>query len=177
MAPLQTVSGLLDSYPVLVIAIGLLMRAGLAWQRELSWYEFRTLHGLKRMVFPVLDRLEPMGFGLFVTEKRGRNDPEFIVTNEGGIRETVSLLRNGGGSLHLLSSIKRRPVRHGDPFSRAHVVFTEGQLQTEAFVFLNDDGTTDVYVHKEASVTDPEAHLEGAFEDGDPSGKVSAKLN
>lgn len=177
MAPLQTVTGLLDSYPVLVIAIGLLMRAGLAWQGELSWYEYRTLHGLKRMVFPTLDRLEPMGFGLFVTEKGGRDEEaEYILTAENSVRGVVRSLRRDGGSLHLLSSIKRRPSELGDPYSRAHVVFIEDGEQVEVYVFKNDDGTTDVYTHKEASVTNPEEHLEGAYLDGDPSGKVADTL-
>ena len=170
-----TVTGLLEN-PELVILVGLLMRAGLAWQRELSWYEYRTLHGLKRMLFPTLDRVEPMGFGLFVTEKGGRNDGEYIVTASNSVREVVSGLRSEGGSLHLLSSIKRRSSGRGDTLSRAHVVFTNDGEQTEVYLFANDDGSTDVYTHKEASVTRPNDHLEGAYEDGVTSDRITSAL-
>jgi hypothetical protein len=49
-------------------------------------------------------------------------------------------------------------------------------MQTEAFLFANDDGTTDVYAHHEVSVTDPDGHLEARQRNGDPRGVVRDAL-
>lgn len=166
---------LLTEYPHVALALGLLLRAGLAWQSELSWYEYRTLHGLRRLVFPILDRRFPVVS--FVNPKNGRDDAEFLRTLDFAPRTVVKSLRRGGGSLHLLSSIKRRPSEHGDPLSRAHVVWTHDDgTQTEAFIFSNDDGSTDLYTHHETSVTDPAGHLSDAQTDGDPRGVVRAAI-
>ena len=162
-------------HPEAALLVGLLARIGLAWQSELSWYEYRTFHGLRRLLFPRLQTLLP--FDRFVSRKGGRNDAEYLTTHPADVRTTVSRLRRGGGTLHLISSVKRRPADHGDPLSRAHLRWAHpGGRQTEAFVFANDDGTTDVYAHAENSVTDPVAHLTRGQHDGDPRGVVRAAL-
>jgi len=174
----------LAASPLLVLGLAVVLRAVVAWQHEVTWPEYRTLHGLRRLVFPRLDRLEPFGFRLFTTEKGGRDDPEFLRTVATDVRATACRLRDGGGSLHLVSSVKRRPDTHGDPLSAAHVVWTHPAtpahaepMQTEAYLFRNGDGTTDVYAHYEASVIAPEAHLTTVQRDGDPRGVVTAALD
>jgi hypothetical protein len=168
---------LLFENPVAVLALALVLRAGLAWQRSLTWPEYRTLHGIKRLLFPVLQRRRPFGFAEFVNEKGARSDPEFVTTEHGGVKDVVGLCRDAGGSLHLLSSIKRRPPEHGDKLSMAHVVWTHDDgTQTECYVFRNSDGTTDVYTHHETSVSDPDGHLSDLQTDGDPRGVVRAAL-
>lgn len=170
----MTATDLLTRYPVLVILLGVVMRAALAWQSELSWYEYRTLHGLKRLLFPRLEGRVPVGL---VNEKGGREDAEFITTAKQSPRKTVSELRKAGGTLHLIATIKRRPAEYGDPLTRAHVIFTEGNDQTEAYLFKNSDGTTDVYAHYEPSPSTPLEHLGGdQQDDGDPKGVVRAAL-
>lgn len=165
----------LTENPELALVLGLLLRGVLAWQRELSWYEYRTLHGLKRLAFPALQRVVPL-YPL-VTEKGGRDDAEYLSTEEDTVRAVVRRLRAGGGSLHLVSALKRRPAANGDPLTRAHLVWTGGGKQTEAYLFQNDDGTVDVYAHREDSVTDPAEHLDGSNqEDGDPEGVVAKAL-
>jgi hypothetical protein len=163
-------------YPESVVVLAAILRAVVGWQRGLSWYEYRTIHGLRRMLFPVLDRT--LGVVRFVNHKpAGRDSPEFITTVDGSIKATARLLKDGGASWHLVSSIKRRPAEHGDPLTRAHLVWLhESGDQTEAFLFKNDDGTTDVYAHHEASVLNPEAHLTEPQTDGDPQGVVTAAL-
>jgi hypothetical protein len=170
MSVTPTVIEYLTEYPEAAVILGLLMRAGLAWQRELSWYEYRTLHGVKRLAFPALEALAPGT--IFINDKRGRTDAEYLSTVAATPRQVARRLRRDGGSLHLLSSVKRRPPDHGDTLSRAHVVYTEGGDQTEAYLFCNDDGSTDVYAHAEASVARPVAHLTGPQRDGDPEGFV-----
>lgn len=163
--------------PILLLVVAAVMRAALAYQRGLTWPEYRTLHGLRRLVFPVLDRREPFGYGVWVSRKGGRDDGEFVQTEWSGLYRTAERLRCGGASLHLLSSLKRRPDTHGDPLSAAHVVWSHADgSQTEAYLFENGDGTTDVYAHHEASVTDPAGHLTGRQQDGDPRGVVTSAL-
>lgn len=170
---LQTAAELLSKNSDLAVLVGLLARLGLLWQRGLSWYEYRTLHGIKRRLAPVVGN----GFVLTLASKGGRDDAEFIQTRDASVREVVSKLRSSGGSLHLFASVKQRPDTHGDPLSRAHVVWTyPGVTQTEAYLFANDDGTTDVYAHRETSVTDAVGHLTDKQTDGDPGGVVGDAL-
>ena len=173
--PLPAVE-LFREYPLFLVALAALLRGAVAWQRGLSWYEYRTLHGVRRALFPWLDAR--LSIVRFVNHKpAGRESPEFITTVDAGVRETMDILTDGNGSVHLLSSIKRRPETHGDPLTRGHAVWMHDDgTQTEAFVFANTDGTTDVYAHHEPAVTDPEGHLSEPQTDGDPHGVVEAAL-
>jgi len=175
LSELPTAVELFAKYPELAVVLAAVMRAGLAYQRGLSWYEYRTLHGMRRILFPVLQDALPVVS--FVNWKHGRKDKEFLTTRKATVAATARQLMAGNGSLHLLSSIKRRPEDHGDPLSRAHVVWTHADgRQTEAYLFANDDGTCDVYVHTEESVTDPVGHLTGEQRDGDLRGVVREAL-
>ena len=160
---------LLVEHPELVVVLGLVMRAALAWQSELSWYEYRTLHGLKRLAFPPLARFAPVSL---INEKGGTDDAEYLQTRDESIRAVVSTLRQGGFELHLLCSLKRRP---DGTLTAAHLIYRhDGGEQTEAFLFANDDGSTDVYAHHEPDPSRPLAHLGGANQsDGDPEGVVA----
>jgi hypothetical protein len=174
----MTITETLADSPALLVALALVMRAGLAWQRSLTWPEYRLLHGGKRLLFPVLQRRAPLGFDSFVNAKGGRDDAEYLRTYQASVRDTVSRLTAAGGSLHLLNSIKRRPGEHGDPLTAAHVVWDHGTDQTEAYLFANADGTTDVYAHFEPSPEMPLEHLGGGQQqDGDPRGVVTAALD
>lgn len=172
----MTIETILTDYPLVIVALGIVLRAALAWQSSLSWREYRTLHGLKRLVFPVLDRRAPVVS--WYNPKRGRDDPEYLRTVEWSVRKTARELSTAGGDLHLLCSLKRRPADHGDAVSAAHVVFLHpDDTQTEAYLFRNDDGTTDVYVHHEPDPSRPLAHLGGDNQsDGDVRGVVTAAL-
>lgn len=166
---------LMTQYPELAVALSILLRVGLAYQRGLSWYEYRTFHGLRRLLFPLLDARFPIVS--FVNRKGGRDDAEYLTTRRATVPATVRQLMEGNGSLHLISSIKRRPDDYGDPLTRAHLVWSHADgRQTEAYLFQNDDGTTDVYVHTEESVTNPVGHLTGKQRDGDLRGVVRDAL-
>jgi cold shock CspA family protein len=175
VVPIQTAVDVLTDRPELAAALIVVLRLARAWQSDLSWYEYRTLHGFKRILFPALESTAPVSL---VNDKGGREDAEYLTTRKATVTDTVRTLRQGGGSLHLVCSVKRRPATHGDPLTRAHVVWhhPDGN-QTEAFVFANDDGSTDVYVHYEPAPTDPVDHLQGDEQvDGDPRGVVRAAL-
>jgi hypothetical protein len=166
---------LLSEYPRLLLAVAVLARLARAWQSTLTWPEYRAAHRLKRGVFPLADRVLA-GRALLVSEKGGRDDAEFLATSPESLWAVARRLRRAGGSPHLLNSLKRRPGEHGDRLSGAHLVWThENGEQTEAYLFANRDGTTDVYAHSETSVDEPLAHLTDEQHDGDPRGVVPAR--
>jgi len=163
---------LLREYPQLVAVVAIVARVARAWQASLTWPEYRVLHRFKRGVFPPVDYYAG-SLILWVSEKGGRGDAEYQTTAIGTVRDTVRVLRDAGASLHLLSSLKRRPADFaggdptGDTLTDAHLVWTIDADQVEAYLFRNDDGTVDVYAHTEASVDDPLEHLTGGQTDGD----------
>lgn len=167
---LPTAVELLTQHPEFAAALAIVLRLARAYQSELSWPEYRAAMRVKRALFPLLDRTLIGTAILLVSDKDGREDAEYVETVDASIREVVRELRTAGATLHLLSSLKRRPDTHGDPLSVAHVVWTIGENQTEAYLFRNDDGTADVYCHSEASVDNPLAHLTGVQTDGDAHG-------
>lgn len=163
---------LLREYPHLLIAVAFVARLARAWQSQLTWAEYRTLHRLKRGVFPLVDRVAGNAI-LWVSTKRGRDDPEYLTTIDAPYREVVAALRAGGGSLHLLNSLKRRPDEYGDPLTVAHVMWTHSDgTQTEAYLWSNADGSTDVAAHHEESTDHPLRHLTGGQSNGDVRGVV-----
>jgi len=167
---------LLREYPQLVAVVAIVARVARAWQASLTWPEYVVVHRFKRGVFPVVDRVAG-GAILWVSEKGGRDDAEFLTTIDAPYRDVVATLRAGGGSLHLLNSLKRRPDAHGDPLSIAHLVWTHDDgTQSEAYLFANADGSTDVYVHHEPSTDHPLRHLTGSQSNGDVRGVVAAAL-
>jgi len=172
---MTTITDTILGDPILLALLALVIRAGLAWQRSLTWPEYRTLHGVKRLAFPRLDARLP-GVNL-VNEKGYVDDGEYLDTVPGSVRSVVKQLTAAGGSLHLINSIKRRSTPNGPQLSAAHVVWTHDDgNQTEVYLFGAVDGGTDVYAHHEESVTNPDGHLTNFQTDGDPRGVVTAAL-
>lgn len=158
---------LLAEYPALVVIVALVTRLALAWQTQLTYSEYRVIHRFKRGVFPIAERFAGNAM-LWVSEKGGREDPEYLTTVDAHYREVLTDLQAAGGSLHLINSLKRRPEGNGDTLSIAHVVWThDDEAQTEAYLFQNADNSTDVYAHVETSVGVPKEHLAGEQIDGD----------
>lgn len=167
---------LLRESPELLAVVAVAARLARAWQTSLSWPEYRIFHRIKRVLFPRIHRLAP-GRILLVSEKGGRNDAEFIQTVDASVRVVVGILRDAGGSLHLLNSLKRRPDEHGDPLTAAHVLWTHDDgTQTEAYLFKNADESTDLYAHHETSIDDPLGHLTDEQRDGDTRNTLPIEL-
>jgi len=160
---------LLQDNPELVVVLAVVTRLIRAWQTDLSWQEYRAIHRFKRGVFPLVF-MTTKGRLHLINEKDGRDDAEFVRTVDASVRETAKSMRQAGGNLHLLCSIKRRPDTHGDPLTDAHAIWTLEGDQVEAYIFDNDDGTVDVFAHTEASTDDPLAHLTETQHDGDEYG-------
>lgn len=161
-----------EFYPPIVIVAVLLVWA---YQRTLRWPEYQALHGLKLRVVPLLERLKgvvvPPGL-LLISRKGYRDDAEYLRTENKSVKEVWTNLIANGGSPHLINSIKVRETPEGEvQYSQAHVVWTHSDYtQSEAYLFDNGDGSTDVYAHHEPSVLTPDAHLHGFQSDGDPKG-------
>lgn len=174
---MSAIIDLLESNPWLLVAAVIALRTLLAYQRGLSWPEYRTLHALKRRVFPPLDRIEPLGYRWFVLDKQGRGHADFLATVDESPSEVLRTLEASGGDFHLLSSMKRRPEDNGDPYHAGDILWLHGDgRQTHAYVFENSDGTTDLYAHEESDVTRPVDHLSGEQTHGDPRGVVTDAL-
>jgi hypothetical protein len=151
--------------PELAALAALILRAILAWQRGLSWPEYRALHGVKRVLFPVLNRFSPV----FVFRKGGHNHPEFLGHSEAPPREVVQELRSAGFGLHLLASLKVRPERQA---TYAQLVMTHDDgTQTEVYAFRGSGGTA-VYAHHERSAGSIRHLTDTDQVNGDPRGVV-----
>ena len=99
------------------------------------------------------------------------------MTREQSVKAVWKQLVAEGGSPHVVNSLKRRPGPDGGAeYSAAHVLWRHDGHQTEAYLFRNSDGTTDVYAHFEPSVLDAVDHLAGEQTDGDPEGVVRRAL-
>jgi hypothetical protein len=177
-----TIGTLLAEYPEFVVAIAIAARAILAWQRQVTYSEYRTYHALKRGLFPIIERLSrvrilPVDLPL-VHRKGYHEDGEYLATVDGTLRSVTKRLKAGGGSLHLLNSLKVRATPVGDQYSSVHVRWGHADgTQTEAYLFPAVDGDgVDVYAHSEASPEDVIDHLDGPQPDGDPHGVVREAL-
>ena len=171
MAPVPAV---LDN-PAAIALVTVIVLALLAYQRTLSWREYRRLHGLKRLLLPTIDRQT----NLFVVSSKGtpEADDEYLRTVKMDVADTFRQLVAGGGAPHLVNSLKRRPESVETRYSAAHVVWTHDDgSQTEAYLFPSEDGTQ-VYAHHEPGVVTVDEHLEGYQTDGDPRGVVTDALD
>jgi len=172
---MTTLTDTILSTPALLALLALVIRGVLYSQRGLSWYEYRTLHGLKRLLAPRLDDR----FGVSLVNPKGyRDDGEFLYTDIITVSAVAKYLHGRGGSYHLVNSLKRRTTPDGTvQYSRAHLVWFHGDgTQTEVYLFAAVDGGTDVYAHHETAVTDPDGHLTDGQTDGDPRGVVRNAL-
>jgi hypothetical protein len=161
--------------PVALALLTVAILALLQYQRTLSWREYRTLHGLKVMLAPIVDRRTT----LFVLSRKGyRDGPEFLATRDAPVAAVWRRLVAEGASPHLINSVKVRPTPDGTrQYSAGHVVWTHRNgTQTEVYLFENPDGTTDVYAHHETGVANPDGHLTDGQTDGDPRDVVRMAL-
>lgn len=160
--------------PALFAGLTVVVVSLLYYQRTLSWAEYRRLHTLKVRILPIIDRYTN---AFVVSRKGGVDDAEHLSTVDYTVRETFGILRDAGGSPHLINSIKVRPYINSSQYSAAHLVWTHDDgSQTEAYLFPTAGGT-DVYAHHEPSVANIDDHLSGPQRDGDPRGVVRKALD
>jgi len=161
--------------PELVVGLTLVILAVVAWQRTLSYPEYRTAHLIKSLLFAVADGWATnRGRPLLRAKHPPDQSDEFVATVDLTPTHTYQTLRRAGFAGHLVGTTK---VRTGE-WAHAQMLFVhdDGQ-QTEVYLFPNADGGTDVYAHVETVVTNPMGHLTDAQTAGDARGVVSKVFN
>jgi len=162
--------------PVVLAVLTVLLILAAYYQRTLSYQEYRLAHGLRTVGAIVLD--SRVNFRLLTEKGMPEKDTEYVRSVPMTIRRAFATLRHAGASPHLISGIKyREHPERGREYAAAHLIFVEGDKQTEVWLFPAADGDgTDIYAHKETYITDPEGHLSEPYTPGDPDGYIAAAL-
>jgi hypothetical protein len=166
--------------PELLAALTLVITAVWYWQRQLTLTEYRAWHRLKATWFTRLDGIASRLGRPLVHGKGGRGHPEFIAGVHTPPAEVARDLLQYGFEPHLLATLKTRDGEHGPQPTWGQFVYTEQvkgkTIQTEAYIFRNVGGSTDVFGHVETSVLDPVGHLTDPQDDGDGRGHIKSAL-
>jgi len=161
---IQNIQEFVLNDPALSAGLLVLIYIGIRWQRTLPYREYRMWHLVKIFVFRRLDkRLTALGRPLIHPKHRPENSDEFITTLPDPPRMVFEELRSLGASPHLICTVKSRPgVTTGVEYTHSQLVMlNDDGTQTEYYLFYND-GSTDVYGHRETAVTDPQGHVSDA---------------
>lgn len=114
------------------------------------------------------------GTHTFVRDK-GRAD--YVTTADASAQRVARALYANGYQRNIMSTVK---TRNGDEYVHSAWVLDSADTdwQQDVFMWENEDGTTDVYSHKEPSVRRPKAHLDlSTGIHGDPDGRVRDVLD
>jgi hypothetical protein len=181
------------SNPLAYAGLIVVLVAVVAWQATITYSRAARINRIKRFVFPLADRFRrPLvrqarrvspALGAFLNgviphlihEKGRTSDAEYLETWKADLPAVFDRLSKTGFDPNVASSLKRRPapVAGAYQYSALSMVYYHGDgTQTEVYVFVNGDGTVDIYAHAETSVTDPEGHLSDPQRDGDPRGVI-----
>lgn len=164
--------------PELVGALAVVIMAIVAYQRTLSYHEYRFAHTLKSALFAVADEwATSKGRPLLRGKLPPEQSEEFVTHVPDSPKSAFQALRAAGFSPHLVATTKVRQTDSGREFSHSQLVYIHDDgRQTETYLFEGPQGGTDVYAHVETAATDPVGHLTDAQEPGDPRGVVMAAL-
>lgn len=127
--------------------------------------------------------LNPDELGRSLINEKGYRDEEdeYEGTLDATPKEVVKTIWPPFGP-HMVATTKRRVTPHGSQLSFLQLRYVHPEryqrdgdeelekIQTEVYLFDNGDGTTDVYVHVETVVEDPEGHLTDKQVAGDEFG-------
>mgnify|MGYP006866529151 CR=1 FL=1 len=169
---------LIFSEPWAVAVLTAIVLLVLAWQRTLSYTEYRIANDAKYALFSLLDGWASKRGRPLIREKGwAESSAEFVTTVDGDVRSVFATLRAAGFSPHLLATTKVRRTTDGREIpADAQLVFIHGNgQQTEAYLFGHQQGV-DVYSHTEAAVYDPRGHVTDAQQAGDPRDVVRDAL-
>ncbi len=161
--------------PLVFAALTVAIMVVVLWQRTLTWEEYSRFHALKLRVLPLVNKHTTL---FVVSRKGGREDAEYLGTDDRSVKDVFAELRSAGFSPHLVNALKVRPhpTGSGNQYTAAHLVYTHSDgTQTEAYLFDAPDGT-DLYGHHEPGVVNADKHLDGPQTDGDPRGVVTPVL-
>jgi hypothetical protein len=125
----------------------------------------------RRILYEAADPiLRPLGRPT-VTEK-GRED--YILTTEVSEPQVEERLHDDGYERNFLSTRKYRIIDGRKQWAAGSWVYDGGgRWQHHVYLFKNEDGTTDIYGHREPSVRHPHDHVTGPQDHGDYSGRIT----
>lgn len=168
---MTTVPELLAAEPLLAAALTLAILAVVGWSHTMTYTEFRLAHLAKCYLFDALDAVARRRLSRpLVHVKRGR---DYVRTVGHDPRRVAQYLHDRDATPHLVATAKAREVEGRRQWAHTQWVwFHDDGSQTEAYLFRDDDGATDVYAHHETAVTDPDGHLTDGQTHGDPRGVV-----
>lgn len=173
---IENIPDLVFGSPVLSAILLITVYAILSWQRNLTYTEYMTRHGIKRMLFPKLDSWFRKAGRPLIREKGPCNSSdEFVTCVQMPLRAFFIKLVRYGFSPHLLATLKvERPWR--SPAAMQLIYNHDHETQTEVYVFQDADDKLAVYAHVESSPKDPEGHIEDEQIAGDAKGVVREAL-
>lgn len=134
----------------------------------------------RRIIYEAADRLlRPLGRST-ISEV---SDGDFVYTVDVSADEVEVLLDEAGFQRNLLSTRKYRESNGTRDYANGSWVLvhdgndSDVQMQLHVIVFSNPDGSTSIYAHREAAVTEPSEHDGGdLLTRGDPNGIVKQLL-
>lgn len=174
---LPTVDQLLAN-PAFVLGLTLVIVLAYHYVAQIPYREFVVLTQVKHRLFAALAPIAAQRGLRLVTTKQYREDDEYLVTLDRPVRAVALAIRDAGFDQHLIAGSIRRETPEGRQWAHTHWAAQHRDgTQTEAWVFPNHDGTTDVYAHREESVFDPDGHLSEPYTPGDPAGALDPVLD
>ena len=178
MDPSQITVETVFNNPTLMLALTIAIVLVHHYVKQMPYSEFVLLTQIKHRVFAILAPFAATR-GLEITRTKGYRDDEdeYVATTDYTPRELAQLFKANGIVQHIISRSKRRETPNGRQWTHSHWVYQhDNGKQTEIWLFVNPDGTTDIQAHYEESVFDPDGHLETPWTPGDPKGVLDPIL-
>lgn len=130
---------------------------------------------LRQTAYNAAQRILTPIIGVQFTREKERGD--YITTTNANVKDVENALWDAGYQRNMLSTWKYRTVngKRQDIVSAWVYDPTNTPTQHDVYLFENDDGSVDIYGHKEPSVRNPSEHLDlSTGTHGDPNKRTRA---
>lgn len=174
----MTLTEQLLSDPRIVTALGLVLLGAVIALRNVGPRRALLFEPIRTVAFRLLNPIATKRGRPLIREKT-EDQAEFIATVDASELELAKLLWDGGYRWNPISTKKFRVVesRQWSILSVAYRDSVADEDQHHVYIFRRGDGLLDVYGHREASITDPDAHDGGDdLVPGDPDNRVATIL-
>ena len=163
--------------PAVVVGLAIVILVAYHYIARMPYSEFVLATQLKhRLALLATPFAESKGLKIVKT-KGYRDDDEYVATVSQSPKELARAFKNIGIDQHLINGSKCRNTPDGKQWSHTQWAYQHDDgKQTEVWLYINDDGSTDIYAHHEDSVFDPDGHLSTPFTPGDPKGVLDSIL-
>ena len=165
--------------PTLVSALGLLLLGLVYYLRTVGPRRALLIEAVRTIVFRLLDPIATR-YGRPLVRDKTEDQDEFIATVDISELELARVFWQFDYRYNPISTKKYRVKerRQWSVLSAAYRDSIGDGEQHHVYVFRDPDGTLDIYGHREASVTNPDAHDGGdELVSGDPAGRVTTALD